>query len=327
MIKSVICITAAVFFIVINTVILFLKPEFTFAINDENDYCLYYQKWIRSVVFMGTIIIALFTIYFAVNLYHIIGFSLLSIECLMVIIYALCKYKGITVCGNKIKVQRLFRKDINTTFDNISNVLYVPNARLVVKIKRKESFDVSFNSENFHKFYNGLINNNVKFKTGKIPKTDDHVYIAKYNMTIEFPKTMFREFYQSSTYLRHSRYLFSARSLENHEHIEGYYKESSKDLNDFIEIIKTDLGVNNYKVIKETNQVINDFNFIVIKAIDKEHKENGRLAYIYQDVNSYFVIYADYLINNEEAFIGKMNSAIRQTLYLDTKYRFTKIEV
>ncbi len=42
MIKSVICITAAVFFIVINTVILFLKPEFTFAINDENDYCLYY---------------------------------------------------------------------------------------------------------------------------------------------------------------------------------------------------------------------------------------------------------------------------------------------
>ena len=327
MIKSVICITAAVFFIVINTVILFLKPEFTFAINDENDYCLYYQKWIRSVVFMGTIIIALFTIYFAVNLYHIIGFSLLSIECLMVIIYALCKYKGITVCGNKIKVQRLFRKDINTTFDNISNVLYVPNARLVVKIKRNESFDVSFNSENFHKFYNGLINNNVKFKTGKIPKTDDHVYIAKYNMTIEFPKTMFREFYQSSTYLRHSRYLFSARSLENHEHIEGYYKESSKDLNDFIEIIKTDLGVNNYKVIKETKKAIGDFNFIVIKAIDKGNKENSRLAYIYQDVNSYFVIYADYLTNNEEAFINKMNFAIRQTLYLDTKYSFTKIEV
>lgn len=327
MIKSVICITAAVFFIVINTVILFLKPEFTFAINDENDYCLYYQKWIRSVVFMGTIIIALFTIYFAVNLYHIIGFSLLSIECLMVIIYALCKYKGITVCGNKIKVQRLFRKDINTTFDNITNVLYVPNARLVVKIKRNESFDVSFNSENFHKFYNGLINNNVKFKTGKIPKTDDHVYIAKYNMTIEFPKTMFREFYQSSTYLRHSRYLFSARSLENHEHIEGYYKESSKDLNDFIEIIKTDLGVNNYKVIKETKKAIGDFNFIVIKAIDKGNKENSRLAYIYQDVNSYFVIYADYLTNNEEAFINKMNFAIRQTLYLDTKYSFTKIEV
>ena len=327
MIKSVICITTAVFFIVINTVILFLKPEFTYAINDESDYCVYYQKWIRSVVFMGTIIVALFTIYFAVNLYHIIAFSLLSIECLTVIIYALCKYKGITVCGNKIRVQRLFRKDINITFEGISNVIYVPNARLVVKVKRNESFDVSFNSENFHKFYNSLINSNVKFKTGKIPKSDDHIYIPKYNMTIEFPKTMFREFYQSSTYLRHSRYLFSARSLEKHEHIEGYYKESSKDLNDFVEIIKTDLGVNNFKVLKEFKSPIDGFNFTVIKAISNDNKENGRLAYIYQDINSYFVIYADYLISSEEAFIKEMNTAIRQTLYLDTKYGFAKIEV
>ena len=327
MIKSVICITTAVFFIVINTVILFLKPEFTYAINDESDYCVYYQKWIRAVVFMGTIIIALFTIYFAVNLYHIIGFSLLSIECLMVIIYALCKYKGITVCGNNIKIQRLFRKDIDTTFDNISNVLYVPNARLVVKVKRNESFDVSFNSENFHKFYISLINNNVKFKTGKIPKTDDHVYMPRYNMTIEFPKMMFREFYQSSTYLRHSRYLFSARSLENHEHIEGYYKESSKDLSDFVEIIKIDLGVNNYEFLKEINKPIDGFNFTIIKAVDKDNKENGRFAYIYQDVNSYFVIYADYLVANEDTFSKKMDLAIRQTLYLDTKYSFTKIEV
>ena len=327
MIKSVICITTAVFFIVINTVILFLKPEFTYAINDESDYCVYYQKWIRSVIFMGTIIIALFSIYFAVNLYHIIGFSLLSIECLMVIIYALCKYKGITVCGNKIKIQRLFRRDINTTFENISSVLFVPNARLVVKIKRNESFDVSFNSENFHKFYNSLINYNVKFKTGKIPKTDDHVCIEKYNMTIEFPKTMFREFYQSSTYLRHSRYLFSARSLEKNEHIEGYYKESSKEMNEFIDIIKIDLGVNNFKVLKETNCTIDGFSFNVIKALDKNDKDKGRFAYIYQDVNSYFVIYADYLVCNEELFNKEMSLAIRQTLPLDTKYSFTKIEV
>ena len=327
MIKSVICITTAVFFIVINTVILFLKPEFTYAINDESDYCVYYQKWIRSVVFMGTIIIALFTIYFAVNLYHIIGFSLLSIECLMVIISALCKYKGIIVCGNKIKIQRLFRRDVNTTFDGISNVVYVPNARLVVKVKRNESFDVSFNSENFHKFYNSLINNDVKFKTGKIPKTDDHIFIPKYGMTIEFPKTMFREFYQCSKYLRHSRYLFSARSLEYHEHIEGYYKESSKDINDFVDIIRTDLGVNRFNVTKETKSPIDGFNFTILKAIDNDNKNKGRLAYVYQDVNSYFVIYADYLLCNEDSFINKMNVAIRQSLYLDTKYSFAKIEV
>ena len=327
MIKSVICITAAVLFIIINTVILFLKPEFTYAINDESDYCVYYQKWIRSVVFMGTIIIALFCIYFAVNLYHIISASLLTIECIMVIIYALCKYKGITVCGERIKVQRLFRKDIETNFNSISSVQYIPNARLVIKIKRKENFDVSFNSENFHKFYYSLISHNIKFKTGKIPATDNHVYLDKYNMTIDFPKTMFREFYQSPSYLRHSRYLFSARSLENHEHIEGYYKESSKDIQDFIEIIKTDLGVNNFTVLDVTKDNINGFSFNIINAKNNNDNAYGRRAYIYQDVGNYFVIYTDYLIENEEIFIKKMKLAIRKAVYEDIKYHIAKIEV
>ena len=327
MIKSVICITTAVLFIVINTIILFLKPEFTYAINDESDYCVCYQKWIRVVVFMATIIVALFCIYFSVNLYHIIGYTLLSVECLMVVIYALCKYKGITVCGDKIKVQRLFRKDINTTFSDISNVLYVPNARLVIKVKYKESFDVSFNSENFHKFYLSLIKNDVAFKTSKIPESDSYVFLSKYDMTIDFSETMFREFYQCPTYLRHSRYLFSARSLENHEHIEGYYKESQKDLNDFIEIIKTDLGVNNFKVKDDFKETIDGFNFSIISAVDKDDNTKLRRAYIYQDINNYFVIYADYLEKDKNEFIDKMNKIIRKATMDDLKYRFAKIEV
>ena len=327
MIKSVICITASVFFIVINTIILFLKPEFTYAINDEKDYCVYYQKWIRSVIFMSTIIIALFCIYFSVNLYHYIGFTLLTVECIMVIIYALCKYKGITVCGDNIKVQRLFRKDMNIKFSDISNVVYVPNARLVIKARRKGTFDVSFNSENFHKFYMNLINQNIKFKTGKIPEMNSYVYMPKYDMTIVFPKTTFREFYQSPNYLRHSKYLFSARSLENHEYIEGYYKESSKDLADFIEIIKTDLGVNNFSIGKTLKESIDSFNFSIIKAKNNDNKEMGRLAYIYQDNGNYFVIYADYLLENEEAFMKRLSVAIRRAVYADTKYRFSRIEM
>ena len=43
MIKSVICVVASVLFLVINTVTLFLKPEFDFAINDEENYCVYYH--------------------------------------------------------------------------------------------------------------------------------------------------------------------------------------------------------------------------------------------------------------------------------------------
>ena len=42
MIKSVICIVATVAFIEINTAILILKPDFKYAINDENNYWVYY---------------------------------------------------------------------------------------------------------------------------------------------------------------------------------------------------------------------------------------------------------------------------------------------
>ena len=102
-IKSVICVVCAVFFVIINTIILFLKPEFVFAKNDDNNYNVFYQKWIGTVVFMATITIALFCIYFSISLKLIISYSLLTIECLLLVIYALCKYKCVTVNGDDIK--------------------------------------------------------------------------------------------------------------------------------------------------------------------------------------------------------------------------------
>jgi hypothetical protein len=172
-----------------------------------------------------------------------------------------------------------------------------------------------------------LIKKDVPFKTGKIPASDNYVYISKYDMTIHFPDKMFREFYQSPTYLRHSRYLFSARSLENHEHIEGYYKESSKDLKEFEEIIETDLGVNGFKVIDSSKEKIADFDFTIIRAVNNDDNKLCRRAYIYQDINNYFVIYADCLSDNEEEFANKINNAIQVMVYADTKYRYAKIEL
>ena len=67
-IKSVICIVCAVLFLVINTIILFLKPEFTFAKNDDENYNVFYQKWIGTIVFMSTLMVALFCIYFAISI-------------------------------------------------------------------------------------------------------------------------------------------------------------------------------------------------------------------------------------------------------------------
>ena len=325
MIKSVICITSAVFFIVINTIILFLKPEFTYALNDENNYCIYYQKWIRTTVFMATIIMALFCIHFAVELSHIITYVLLALECILVIIYALCKYKGITINGDKIKVQRLFRKELNTTFSNITKVIYIPNAKIVIKLRKRESFDVSFNSENFYNFYKTLIDKKVKFKTGRIPSTDNHVYLTKYNITVHFPKTMFREFYQNKAYLRNSKYLFSARSLDNTEYIEGYIKESSKKLSEFVGLIKNDLSLNEFKPVSDIKENIDGYDFTIIKSLNKNDKTLGRLAYIYQDVDNYFVIYADYLLENEDAFIKKMQKAIKRSAYEDGKSRLVRV--
>ena len=160
-IKSVICVVCAVFFVIINTIILFLKPEFVFAKNDDDNYNVFYQKWIGTVVFMATITIALFCIYFSISLKLIISYSLLTIECLLLVIYALCKYKCVTVNGDDIKVQRLFRKELNTKFSKISLVTYYPNAKVMVKITKNKVFDVSFNSENFHKFYKSLLKNDI----------------------------------------------------------------------------------------------------------------------------------------------------------------------
>lgn len=325
MIKSVICIVAAVFFIVINTIILFLKPEFIYAKNDNENYCIYYQKWIRTMIYMGTLIMALFCIYFSINLNHVIGYILLTLECLLVVSYSLCKYKGITINGEDIKVERLFRKELNTNFSKIEKVLYIPNAKIVVKLKKRESFDVSFNSENFYKFYSALIDRDVKFKTGRIPRDESLVYLTKYNITVHFPKTMFREFYQNKYYLRNSKYLFSARSLENHEYIEGYYKESAKELNDFVELIKNDLALNEFKYISDTKENIDGYDFVVIKNKSQIEKEKGRLAYIYQDRDNYFVIYADYLLNKEEEFANKMRNAIKRSAYEDGKSRIVRV--
>ena len=268
MIKSVICIVGAVIFIVINTIILFLKPDFNFAINDKENYVVYYQKWIRSVVYMSTLIMALFCIYFAVNLSHVLAYCLLVLECLLVVIYALCKYKGITINGENIKVERLFRKELNTKFSNITKVIYMPNARISIKLKKKIGFDVSFNSENFYKFYYSLIDHDVKFKTTRIPNDENHVYLTKYNITIHFPKTMFREFYQNKSYLRNSKYLFSARSLENHEYIEGYYKESGKELSEFVELIKNDLALNEFKYVSDKKENIDGYDFTILKTLN-----------------------------------------------------------
>ncbi|MBE6148406.1 MAG: hypothetical protein E7167_02805 [Firmicutes bacterium] len=325
MVKSVICIVCAVIFLIINTIILFLKPEFNYALNDKENYCVYYQKWIKTVVYMSTIIMALFCIYFAINLNHVLAYCILSLECLLVVIYSLCKYKGVTITGEDIKVERLFRKELNTKFSNIAKVTYIPNAKIVVKLKKKTSFDVSFNSENFYKFYNSLIERDVKFKTGRIHNDENHVYLTKYNITIQFPKTMFREFYQNKAYLRNSKYLFSARSLENHEYIEGYYKESAKDISDFIDLIKNDLALNEFKYVSDKKENINGYDFTIIKSLNKMDKEKGRLAYIYQDRDNYFIIYADYLLENELDFVNKMKNAIRRSVYEDGKSKIVRV--
>ena len=325
MAKSIICIICAVLFIIVNISILLLKPEVNFAQNDQDNYCVYYQKWIGTVVFMATIIMAIFCLYFAINMRIAIAYILLLLECILVVIYALVKYKVIIVNGDDILVERLFCKDTKIKFQNITKVIYIPNAKISIKAKRKDSFDISFNSENFYTFYHSLLDKGVKFKTGRIPSSENHVYLSKYNMTIHFPKTMFREFYQNKYYLRNSKYLFSARSLENSEYIEGYYKESSKEVNDFIELIKNDLVLNGFTVLSDGKDNIDGFDFSIIKSSFNDDKSKHRMAYIYQDINNYFVLYADYLKDNEELFTNQMKNSIKRAAYEDSKNRIARI--
>lgn len=326
MIKSVICIIAVVVLLLINTIILFLKPEFNFAQNDEQNYCVFYQKWIRTAVFTSSVFLGLFCVYFSVQFEWIKALILLTLVCILVVTYSLCKYKCVTVNGDKIRVERLFRKDMHAMFDDILKVGYTPNARLTVYLKKKRFFDVSFNSENFRKFYNSLLANNVKFKTGHIPKEESCVCLLHYKMTICFPKTMFREYYQSKNFFRNSHYLFSARSLENHEYIEAYSKESGKEIEEFTDLVKNDLKLNGFAPKKEINENINGFDMKIVKSVNKENKDEGRIAYIYLGDNlQYLVIYADYPLEKEAQFMQKINDSISHMTTEDTKKRFVKI--
>lgn len=325
MIKSVIFVTASVFLLILNTIMICLKSTPVYAKNDKENYSVFYQKWIKTVVFMSTIVISLFCIYFAINFKHIVSEVLLVIQCLLVVIYALCKYKCININGEKIVVERLFQKPIEVTYSDISQVTYIPNAKILVKLKKKKSFDVSFNSENFHRFFVSLMMHKVKFKTDRIPKDEDHVFLSKYNMIIDFPKPMFREFYQGRRYFHNSNYLFSARNLEKEEYIEGYYKESNKDVNEFVEIVKTDLSINNFSVEKEYKDNYDGYDFMILICKDNEDSLYRRCAYIYKDVNNYFVLYCDYQGLNEETFLNNMKNNIRKGRFEDVKSGLAKI--
>lgn len=324
--KSVICIVCAVLFIIINTVVLLLKPQVTYAKNDKDNYSIYYQKWIASIFYMATIIMAIFCIFMALRMYHKISFILLVLECLLVIIYALVKYRGVIVNENDITIQKLFAKDYTITFDDIKYAIYTPNERLNMKTKKHGNFAITFNYDNFFTFYHSLMKHNVKFKTPKVSSSENKVYISFFNLSIYFPKTMYREFYQNKRFLRNSEYLFSARSVDNHEILEGYYKEYDRGLKSFIGLIKKDLALNDF-MVKGFEQPFNydGFDFTLIHAIDERKKHNGRIAYIYHEGKNYLVLYADYLIENEKVFMKKMARALRRSVYEDTKSKLIRI--
>ena len=302
-----------------------LKSNPVYAKNDKENYSIFYQKWIKTIMFMSAIVVALFSIYFALGFKPVISGALLAIECLLVIIYALCKYKCVTVNGEKITVERLFTKKIETDYDSISQVVYVPNAKIVVKLKKKGSFEVSFNSENFHRFFVSLMLHKVKFKTDRVPNDENHVYISELDMIINFSKSTFREFYQGRRYFHNSTYAFSARNLEKEEYIEGYFKESNKDLEEFLDIVKTDLAINNFKVDKEYKDNFNGFDFMIMTCVDSEDSLYRRCALIYKGDTKYFILYCDYQGVNEEAFISFMKNNIRKPVFDDVKSGLAKI--
>lgn len=323
--KSVLCIVCAVIFIVINTVVLFLKPQVTYAKNDKDNYTVYYQKWINTVVYMATFVMGAFSIYMSLKMNHIVAFILLSLECLLVIMYMLIKYRGIIVNENEISVQRLFAHDFTLTFDEINHVVYTPNSRIDVKPKKKGNFGVTFNYDNFFNFYHSLMKHNVKFKTPKVSSSENKVYISFFNLSVYFPKTMYREFYQNKRFLRNSTYLFSARSVDNHEIIEGYYKEFDRGIKAFIDVIKKDLELNEFRFLSQEEVNYDGFDFTIIKAKDQIKKHTRRNAYIYHEGKNYFILYADFLIDNEIIFSKKMKKALRRSVYEDTKSKLIRI--
>ena len=325
MIKGAICVVTAVFFVIINTIILFFKQTITYAKNDQENFCVYFQKWIGTLLYMGTIIVSLLAIYFASAFKFYLAYAFLIMECVLLITYALCKYKCVIVNGENIKVERLFKKELNITFNSIEKVTYIPNAKLVFKLKNKEQFDVSFNSENFRRLYRCLLKHDLKFKTGRIPDDENHVYITKYNITVDFPKTMFREYYQNDTYLKNSKYLFSARSLEYHEYLEGYTKESPLNLKEFCELIKKDISKDGYKYSKSAEEEFDGLKFTILKSIGKKDDNKARIAYIYETDGEYLVIYADILTKNEEIFNKRMKDCIRTSLYEDGRSRLSRV--
>lgn len=319
------CALLSLFLILMDIIVVLIKPDFSYALNDENNYIVTYQKWLRTLMFVFTIIMGVLSIYFAVNYKVATGYAFLGLQGIIVYCYILIRYKKIVVSDGTINVYRFMRKEIHIKFNDISKVNYLPNAKIQVILKNKQVFDASFNSDNFNTFYMDLIKHDVKFITGKIPDDQSYVYISKFDITVDFPKTMFREFYQSKTFFRNSHYLFSARSLTNDEYIEGYYKDTDRELPAFIDIIKNDLNINGYNPIDEDKVVINDLDFTIIKSLKSDSKDEGRLAYIYQGFDTYFVIYADYLLKNEIAFSNKLNKAIRKAEYMDTRSSITRV--
>lgn len=323
--KSILLIFNALILIAVNIAILLLKPTKGYAFNDDDEYYLTYQKWIRTVGFMCTIFFALISIYFSVYMKHFFGAFFLCLECIFVIIYTLTKTKVIRIKTDEIIVERLFRKDIKTKFSSITRVYYIPNSKMELKLKSRKHFEISFNSDNFQRFYNDLLNRKIAFKTGRITSTSNMVYLTKYNITIHFPKTMFREYYQSETYFRNSKYLFSARSLDNEEYLEGYLKESQKEVDEFIELVENDLKVNGFESINKETVNLDSFKFTLIESINKKDKSIGRTAFVHRDTDNYLILYATYNMDDKEKYIKNLCDGIMKSAYEDGKNTIVRV--
>lgn len=319
------CALLSIFLTLMDVIVLLIKPDFSYALNDECNYMVVYQKWLRALLFVFTIIISVLCIYFAVNYKVAIGYGFLALQSIIVYCYILVRYKKIIVSDGTINVYRFMRKEIHVKFNDIAKVNYVPNAKIQIVLKTNQTFDASFNSDNFNTLYMDLLNHDIKFITGNIPTDSSYVYISMFDITIDFPKNMFREFYQGKTFFRNSHYLFSARNLETLEYIEGYYKNTDRELPEFIDIVKNDLNINGFKPIDNDKEVYDGLDFTIIKAIKEDGSDNARLAYIYHGYDSYFVIYADYLLKNETTFANKMKKAIRKSIYEDTRSSITRV--
>lgn len=323
--NSWICVILSVFLILIEVVVYYIKPDFSYAINDEENYVVRYQKWLRAVFFVFSAVMAVLCIYFAVNYQVKTGYAVVGLQTIITYCYILIRYKRIVVSDGRIHVYRFMRENLDIKFSDISKVNYVPNAKIQVVLKDKTVFDASFNSDNYNTFYNDLIKHGVKFKTGNIPYDQSYVYISKYNLTMFFPKNTFREYYQSKTYFRNSRYLFSARNLESKFYIEGFTRDTSHELDEFIGVVKNDLVVNGYspKTVKDEN--FNDLMFTSIKAVNKEDAAEERAAFIYHGFDSYFVLYVTYLAESRDAVLKSIKAGTKKAIYEDTRSITTRV--